>query len=385
MELVGLGSLAWRTRRNGLGPVGGRSAVELAERTVALRGWPAEAAELAIGIRRRRPGPGGLAEALESGELIRSYAFRGGSYVFTPSVGSVLLAVHTATPTWQTDRYQRQGGFAQDDWQPVREAFHEFLTDGPLTRCEIGARLAHIPGLQHLSDAASSGAGADSLYKPLHWWGQICFGPERDGQSTFRLLGGDLREQPAQDVDEAGRAAIVLYLQAYAPATIDNIQYWLGDGLGAPRRRILQWLADLGDDVSAVSIDGVPSFALTRDLDELATSEATDAVRLLPAYDPWVMNPGTSDRRIVPLQHRALASRGSCLAIRGGVVCGTWRRRAGTVTVSWFDDAPPVAALRDEVDRLSMILGRELELAPYPRQSIGARRAYPVTLSKPLA
>ena len=41
------------------------------------------------------------------------------------------------------------------------------LVDGPLTRAEIVERLGRIPALRHLSTGLQ-GAGADSLYKPLH-------------------------------------------------------------------------------------------------------------------------------------------------------------------------------------------------------------------------
>ena len=137
------------------------------------------------------------------GELVRSYAFRGGSYVFTHEAASVLLAVRTATRIWQTDRWQRQGGFAIDDWAPLRDAVRDALGTGPRTRAELGAHLARIPALRHLAAAATEGSGSDALFKPLHWWGDICFGPERDGRSTFRRLDDDPRWPGLPDVDDA--------------------------------------------------------------------------------------------------------------------------------------------------------------------------------------
>lgn len=361
--LDGAGTLAWRLRRHALEPAAGTAVDDVARRVVALRGWPADLADLAICIRQAQPQPGALARALEDGDVIRSYALRGGSYVFTHEVAAVLLSVRTATRVWETRRWQRQGDFALDDWEPLRGAVREALSGGPMTREEIGACLRRIPALRHLA-AGAAGTGADSLYKPLHWWGDICFGPARDGQATFRLLSGDPRWPGLPDVDEAGRRAITLYLGAYGPATIDNLVYWLTEGLGAPRRRLLGWLAELGDDVTEVTVDGVDAYALTADLDQLSAAEPSEAVRLLPGFDPWVMGPGTADARVLAPERRALASRGANLVIWRGVVAGTWRIRRPDVTVSWFDEAgpAPVSALGEEVRRLAGIRAQELDL-----------------------
>src|SRR5699024_5023336 len=125
------------------------------------------------------------------------------------------------------------------------------------------------PSLAHLATGAT-GAGADSLYKPLHWWGDICFGPTRDGQATFRLLADDPQWPGLPDVDDAGRQAIRLYLTAYGPATIGNLSYWLSEGLSVPRRRLQGWLADLGDELCTVTIDdGAEAYLLATDRDEL--------------------------------------------------------------------------------------------------------------------
>lgn len=357
-------TLAWRLRRQALEPAVGTSVADVAQRVVALRGWPSDLADLAICIRQAEPAPGALDRALEAGDVIRSYAFRGGSYVFTHEIAAVLLSVRTTTRVWETRRYQQQGGFALDDWEPFRDAMRDALAAGPATREETGAHLARIPALRHLAIGAT-GAGADSLYKPLHWWGDICFGPTRAGQATFRLLSDDPRWPGLPDLDEAGRRAVVLYLGAYGPATLQNLAYWLTEGLSVPRQRLLGWVADLGDEVTEVSVDGVGAYALTADLEEMGVVEPADTVRLLPGFDPWVMGPGTADTRIVAAGRRALASRGANLVVWRGVVSGTWRVQGREVAVSWFDEAGPVpaVALEDEARRLAGVHGKALNAA----------------------
>ena len=356
-------ALGWRLRRHALEPVSGTTIADVADRLVAFRGWPFDLADLAVRIRQTTPDSGGLDRALEKGEVIRSYAFRGGSYVFTPEVAAVLLACRTTTRVWETRRYQQQGHFTLEDWQPLRDAVREALSAGPATRQEIGAHLAGIPALRHLAVGAS-GAGADSLYKPLFWWGDICFGPTRAGQSTMRLLADDPGWPGLPEVEVAGPRAVALYLGSYGPATQDNLRYWLTEGLSVPRRRLEAWIADLGDAVTPVTVDGVDAYALTKDLDQLSAAEPCDAVRLLPGFDPWVFGPGTADTRLLAPTRRTLATKGTNLVIRGGVVSGTWRVHGDDVEVSWFDESGPAPrpALEREAQRLADLRGHQLDL-----------------------
>lgn len=360
----GAQALGWRLRRHGLDLVVPGDATETIRRLIAVRGWPAETAELAVGMRQADPRPGAVEQALEAGDLIRSYAFRGGSYVFTHEAASVLLAARTATRVWETARWQRQGGFAIDDWAPLRDAVRDALRTGPMTRAEVGAHLARTPALRHLAEAAATGSGSDALFKPLHWWGDICFGPARDGQSTFRLF-DDARWPGLPDVDEAGRAACLQYLGAYGPATPTSLGYWLTEGLGVPRRRLEGWLRDLGDELSTVEVDGERLLVRSADVAELEAAEPSDAVVLLPGFDPWVFGPGTADPRIVPAARRSLVSKGSNLAVARGVVAGTWRARGATLAVSWFTEAgePPTAALEEQVERVAGFRGQALAIS----------------------
>jgi hypothetical protein len=85
-------------------------------------------------------------------------------------------------------------------------------------------------------------------------------------------------------------------------------------------------------------------------------------VRLLPAYDQWVLGPGTADPHVVPPARRKLVSRGANLVIAGGVVSGTWRLAEDEVVTAWFAEAgrAPKTALAGEVQRLATILHRPL-------------------------
>ncbi|HIT74457.1 MAG TPA: winged helix DNA-binding domain-containing protein [Candidatus Avipropionibacterium avicola] len=338
MEIDPARALGWRLGVQGLEPSSVRPVGEVVDRMFALRGWPLDRAELAVAVRQPTTDDDVVQRALDSGELIRSYAFRGGSYVFTHQLASIVLTVRTATGMWRSRRWQDQGGFVIDDWEPLRDAVREMLSDGPCGREEISAELAKSGGLRDLAPAAL-GAGADSLYKPLHWWGDICFGPTRDGRATFRRLDDDPRWPGPPDVDQAGRDALRAFIAGYGPVTEANLQYCFTEGLSVPRKRVRGWLDDLGDRIVGTGSGDTAAWVRADDLEQIRSSEPSAATHLLPGHDPWLMVPGTADRRLIDPAHRAAASRGANLVIRGGVVVGTWRGHRDSAEIDWFDAA----------------------------------------------
>ena len=150
--------------------------------------------------------------------------------------------------------------------------------------------------------------------------------------------------------------------RTYGLATPAHLQYWLGEGLGAGRKRLQSWIAGFGDRLAAVDVDGETSHIPRDDLEALAATPATTAVRLLPGYDPWVLGPGTADAHVVRAARRALVSRQANIAIAGGVVSGTWALSRDEVEVAWFTEAGPAPAdaIHEETGRLAGILDRPL-------------------------
>jgi hypothetical protein len=202
------------------------------------------------------------------------------------------------------------------------------------------------------------------LLKALAWQGDLSFGPAQ-GRATFQRLDGNPRWAGVPELDEAGMRAIEAYFRAYGPATPDRLQYWLGEGLGAGRKRIQGWIAAFGDRLVPVDIEGEPALVLREHVEDLTATSPTTAIRLLPGYDQWVLGPGTADPHVVPPARRALVSRQANIVIDGGVVSGTWARTGDRVTVEWFAEVgpPPKKELTDAVERLATILDLPLQLS----------------------
>jgi DNA glycosylase AlkZ-like len=347
-------------RRQLLDPVGTESVAGVVRRLGAVPAQPDPAAELAVRTRRERSRPGEVARALAEGRLIKTFAFRGATHLVTPEEGGMYLALRAAGRMWERPGWQSHFRLEPSDWPLLRETVRDALADGPMTREELGAVVTARTEFRHLGFAFADRSW--TLLKPLAWQGVMSFGPPRDGRTTFQGLDSNPRWAGVPDLEEAGMRAVEAYFRSYGPATPDRVHYWLGAGLGAGRKRIQSWIAALGDRLAAVDIEGESNYVLREDLEELASSTASTATRLLPGYDQWVLGPGTADPHVVPPARRALVSRQANIVISGGVVTGTWSITDDQVVVAWFAEAAPPAreALSEEASRLATILGRPL-------------------------
>lgn len=345
-------------RRHLLEPVGEEPVAGVVRRLGAVMATDEAGAELAVAARRARSQPGELREALAEGTVVKTFAFRGAIHYVSADDGGAYLALRSAGRQWELPSWQDYYGLKAADWPAFREAVREALENGPLTIAELGAAVTSRTAYRHLRPVFDDGAG--TLVKPLTWQGDISFGVSRDGQHTFQRLDGNPHWAGIWDLDEAGPHAIRSYLRSYGPATRDHVHYWLGAGLSAGRKRLERWLAELGDQLVAVDVEGETAHVLSEDVDELTAARPTQAVRLLPGHDQWVMGPGTKDEHVVPPAHRTPVTRRANLVVVGGVVRGTWSARDGDVDVTWFDEggAPPRDVVAEQIERLATITRR---------------------------
>jgi hypothetical protein len=251
------------------------------------------------------------------------------------------------------------------DWPDFRAAVRDALSDEPLTVHELGEVLTSRRAYRHLKPVFDEGAG--TLVKPLTWQGDMGFGPPRDGEHTFQRLDRNPRWQGIPDLDDAGPRAVTAYFRTYGPATLDQLHYWLGDGLSAGRKRISGWFSALADEVVAVDVEGTVAHVMRTDVDDLEAARPSETVRFLPGHDQWVIGTGTKDVQVTPSSRRDLVTRKANPVIAGGVVCGTWACKGDELTVVWLDERRrPQGAIEQEASRLAGIFGRDLHLRLAP-------------------
>jgi hypothetical protein len=360
-------ALAWRMQRQYLDPLGEVSAVDVARRLCGVQAQVASSAELAIRGRQASPSTGEVAQGLADGQLIKTWAMRGTLHLLPADEAAVYLAVLASSRMWEAPRWERWFGLSPSQVEGLRDIVRDILDGRVLTREDVNAEIVQRPGYEHLGDALKSGWG--TLFKPLAWQGDICFGPPRGTRVTFaRPEQLSPAWQPLMNVDEAAPLAILAYLGAYGPSTATHFGAWLSRGL-IPRRRLKQYLADLGDSLAVVDVEGQEMYIRSEDVESLASVVPSATVRLLGGFEQWVLGPGTDDTHVIPAGRRSAVSRTSGwiapIAIVGGVVSGTWAIDGDQVMLEWFAEcgSPPTAALESEAARLSRLLDRSLSLS----------------------
>ena len=354
-------ALGWRLERQLLEPVGTESVAGVVRRLGAVLSMDESLAELAVRTRRRTSRPGELAKALAAGTVIKAFAFRGSMHYLSPEDGGIYLALRSAGRQWELPSWVEHYRLSAADWPDFRAAVRDALGAGPLTVIELGEALAGHRAYRHLKPVFDDGAG--TLLKPLTWQGDMSFGPSVDGRATFQRLDSNPRWRGIPDLDEAGPRAVEAYFRIYGPATLDHVHYWLGNGLSAGRKRLDGWISGLGDQLVAVDVGGSAAHLLREDVDALGAAVPSEAVRLLPGHDQWVIGPGTKDVHVTPPSRRELMTRKANPVVLGGMVCGTWARKGDELTVKWLNEGSrPSHAVEEEVVRLAGILGRDLRL-----------------------
>jgi len=359
-------ALAWRMRRHYLDPVVDRPVAAVVRRLCGVQAQVASVAELCVRVRRRTSKAGDVGRALRDGRVIKTWAMRGTLHLLAPEDAGAFLSLIASGRSWERPSWQRYFGVTPKQLDALREVVRETLDGKALTREELIAAVTARRGYGHLGDALRSGWG--TLLKPYAWQGDLCFGPSRGNRVTF------MRPEDASSLwagvpapDEAASIAIVAYLRAYGPATVENFHHWLSRGR-VSARQLRTWFSALGDRLSEVEVGGERRYVLRGDVDDLLSTKPTRAVRLLPGFDQFVMGPGTDDGHVIPAARRTTVSKQSGwispVVLAGGVVHGTWQLAGDRVVVGWFKEAGAVqrTGLQAEVERLSTILGRGLGL-----------------------
>jgi hypothetical protein len=358
-------ALGWRMQRQLLDPIGSVSAVEVVRRLGGVQAQVASSAELKVRVRRSQSRAGDVSRALADGRLIKTWAMRGSLHLLTPEEGGAFLSMLAAGRSWELPSWQRYFGMQARHWDRMRVVVREALAGSPLTREELIGAILVERELSHLGDELRSGWG--TLFKPLAFQGDLCYGPSQGNRVTFtRPDRASPQWAGVPDPDDAAPIVIRAYLAAYGPATTENLRNWLARGR-VSIRRMRAWVAAMGDELTQVDVDGTPAWIRTEDLDELAAARPSTALRLLPGFDEYVLGPGTDDGRVIAAPRRAAVSRVagwiSPVVIAGGTVAGTWALDGIVARIGWFREhgGPPQDALQAEVARLSSILGQDLK------------------------
>ena len=161
---------------------------------------------------------------------------------------------------------------------------------------------------------------------------------EWDGARTsWRLV------EPPTEAPEPARLELARrFLRSVGPSTPSEFAWWTGGwagSFGLARRGELsdaqQTFRSLGEELTEVEVEGRKRWALRTDRSRLERAVPVEAVRLLPAGDPYL---ASADRALLVPQPRFRSELWpksvwpGALMVNGDLV-GTWRRQVGRVTL----------------------------------------------------
>jgi Winged helix DNA-binding domain len=363
--------LGWRVGRHRLPDPAG-DPVEVVSALAGVQTQVAASAHQALAVRCGSPAGIDVDRLLwEDRALVKTWAMRGTLHLLPAAEWDEWVAV-LGTREWRiTAGWVRYHGVTEDELHAVTDAIPEALGDDPLTRDELAQRVAAVTGLSHLGEQLRS--GWSQVLKPAANRGLLCQGPPRDGAVTFvdpaRWLGRS-RRRSARDLDAAIAGVLSRFLDAYGPATRDDLARWLG--VTPKAARLL--LKAQGDALAEVEVAGRRAWMTPAGAAAAASSGPADGVFLLPGFDPYVLAPISHRDEIIPAGRVAAVSRSagwiSPVLLVDGRIAGTWEpsadRGTTTVTVTPFAKLPErvVAAARTHLaDRYAPALGGDVRLA----------------------
>jgi hypothetical protein len=368
MNLTSERVLAWRMHRQFLDRPAGLSTVAVVERLCGIQAQVAGCAEQAVAARQASPHRGGVAEALADKTIIKTWAMRGTLHLLAADTAAAYLSLLAAPRTWEKGAWQRSFATAAQV-EAIAGAAQEALAGAVLTREQLTDEIVRRTGDASLLAELTSGWGA--VLKPLAWQGYLINGPSEGSRVTFtspRTWLPGWTGLPAPD--DAARVVIPAYLGAFGPSSMETFDQWLLRG--ASKKAFLKsWFAGLVDDgvLTPVEVDGASAYARAEDVEEIAATKPSTQVRLLDAFDQYVMGPGTANTQIIAAHRRKDISRAAGwiapVVVHAGRVAGTWEVADTALTVTLFPEAGkvPSAGIEAEAVRIGTARGATLRVS----------------------
>ncbi|MGH2534449.1 MAG: winged helix DNA-binding domain-containing protein [Thermomicrobiales bacterium] len=359
---------AWRLRRQRLDRRVPRA--EMLDVTTAICGLHAQlmsSAELTLWARVDDLEPDTVARALwEERSLVKTWAMRGTLHLLPSAEFGTWAAALNTRRDYLKPYWLRNFGVTREELERLLNAVNQALDGRELTRQELVDEVTRRTGSPAIGDKLRHGWGV--FLKPSASRGELCFAPSAGQNVRFARPDQWLGPFATIDGTDALREVTRRFLAANGPATRDDLARWWGTQ-AAPAGKLL---ASLGDDLAPVTIDGVPHWMLAEKIAEAATAQTPGVVRLLPAFDQYVVAASRHAGNLMPGDFRARVFRSqgwlSPVLLVDGRMEGVWRHerkgRRLVVQIEPFAKQPGWvrAAAEAEAERLAGFLGGELEL-----------------------
>lgn len=280
--------MAWRVKRHHLDQrVPRKRAFEVASRVCCLHAQIMSSAELSLWTRVKSLKADDVGNWLwNERNLVKTWAMRGTLHLIPADEYSTWQVALNTLRHYRRDSWFRYFEVTREEFDRLMVAISEALDGAPLTRDQLATRVGEITGSPVLGDRLRESWGA--LLKPASFQGRLCFAPNDGRNVRFTRPDRWLNLVDDQlDLQEAQASITRRFLAAYGPATREDYARRWGVTPGAAGKVI----AALGEEVTEVDAQGTAAWLLADDVDALRAARSVRSVRLLPAIDPYAIDP----------------------------------------------------------------------------------------------
>jgi hypothetical protein len=252
----------------------------------------------------------------ESRTLVKTWAMRGTLHLLrTDELPLYVGAQGGLKPRYEQKAWLKHFELTPEEAQTILTEVPAALQEGPLTREQLTERVH-----------AGLSRGYGDLLKPVAFRGDLIFAPS-DGQNVRFAL-----PEPFEriDPDDATKELARRFLTRYGPATREDLARWFGASSPTVPGR---WIKAL--DVAETEFGSL----LAEDVEACENARPEGVVRVLPAFDQYVVA-APRDDRATPCPERIYRPGGwfSPVLLVDGVMAGVWSRDGDDVTIEPFAD-----------------------------------------------
>jgi DNA glycosylase AlkZ-like len=363
---------AWRSQRHYLTErAPGRKLLAVASRLCGLHAQLMSSAELMAWARVKDLDRQAVQRSLwEERTLVKTWAMRGTLHLLPAADLPMWHAVLGTSPRFLRPAvWLKYFGLTIEELDRLTAAVGTVLTGRTMTREELAREVERISG----SKASGTKLWMSSwgtILRPAAFSGYLCFAPSVGQRVQFTHPKTWLNAAPKRIEPQTAQAEVTRrFLGAYGPATYHDLaRWWNGGGVATAK----QWIASLGEEVSAVEIEGAPAWMLAADARSASELAPQRFVRLLPAFDQYVVGASYHVERLVRGGSRSQVFRPqgwiSPVLLVNSRMEGIWRHEIKSsrveVTIEPFVKQPLWArrAAGEEAERLAWFLGGALHL-----------------------
>jgi hypothetical protein len=305
----------------------------------------------------------------EDRSLVKTWAMRGTLHLLAVDDLPLWHAALSTSRRYRKPGLWRRFGLTLDELDRLTEAVGDALDGCVMTREELAQKVGNITGSVKFARKLAFGSWG-TILKPAAMTGRLCFAPSVGQRVRFTRPSSWLTSLgPQLDTQTATMTVTRRFLAAYGPATYEDLARWWGGG-GITTAR--QWISTLGDEVAPVEVEGQRAWMMATDAREARELSPKESVRLVPAFDQYVIGASRHAENLLTggLRSQVYRPQGwvSPVLLVDGFMRGVWfheiKGSRVQVVINPFLKVPSWVrrGAEEEAERLAGFLGCNLKL-----------------------